>query len=58
MPNAAAFPAMLLAAAAMIVLALVWPQGQGAASPAPFGHPLARPIALARPELRPRPDAA
>jgi hypothetical protein len=27
------------AAAAMIALALVWPQGLGTRSPAPFGHP-------------------
>jgi hypothetical protein len=25
-------------AAALILLALVWPQGEGARSPAPFGH--------------------
>jgi hypothetical protein len=31
---------LALVAAAMIALALVWPQGQGARSPAPFGHPL------------------
>ncbi|MES2034398.1 MAG: hypothetical protein V4466_09500 [Pseudomonadota bacterium] len=34
------FPLCLLAAVAMIVLALVWPQGLGAPSPAPFGHPM------------------
>ena len=30
-----------LAIALMIALALVWPQGLGARSPAPFGHPTA-----------------
>ena len=33
-------PALVLLAAGMIALAMVWPQGQGAQSPAPFGHPL------------------
>lgn len=32
-----------LAAVAMTALALVWPQGLGARSPAPFGGPLAQP---------------
>ena len=32
------FPLMGLAAAAMIALALVWPQGLGARSPGLFGH--------------------
>ncbi len=36
------FPLMGLAAILMIALALVWPQGLGARSPAPFGHPLVR----------------
>ena len=39
---------MGLAALMMIALALVWPQGLGARSPWPFGHPLA-PRAPARP---------
>ncbi len=34
------YPLALLAAVAMIALALVWPQGMGATSPAPFGHPM------------------
>ena len=34
-------PLMALAALAMIALALVWPQGLGRRSPAPFGHPMA-----------------
>ena len=29
------------AALALIAVSLVWPQGQGAPSPPPFGHPLA-----------------
>jgi len=36
-----ALPLMLLTAAAMIALALVWPQGQGRRSPPPFGHAVA-----------------
>ncbi len=32
-------PLIALAALAMISLSLVWPQGLGAPSPAPFGHP-------------------
>ena len=39
------FPLMGLAAISMVALALVWPQGLGARSPGPFGHPLARPPA-------------
>jgi hypothetical protein len=35
------FPLVALIALALIALSLVWPQGQGAPSPAPFGHPLA-----------------
>ena len=56
-----------LAAAGLIALALVWPQGQGARSPAPFGHPLAplrspigkllkkSPLFLRGPETLPKP---
>ena len=40
MPDQIAFPALALIAGGLIALALVWPQGQGAPSPAPFGHPL------------------
>lgn len=32
------FPALAIVAAALIALALVWPQGLGARSPAPFGR--------------------
>ncbi|MDE2486510.1 MAG: hypothetical protein KGO51_03860 [Alphaproteobacteria bacterium] len=31
-------PLLALATAAVIALAMVWPQGLGARSPAPFGH--------------------
>ena len=41
MPDRLFFPLIVLAAAAMIALALVWPQGLGARSPAPVGHPTA-----------------
>ena len=37
------FSIMIALAVALIGLALVWPQGQGARSPAPFGKPLAQP---------------
>lgn len=32
------FPVLALTALAMVVIALVWPQGLGDRSPAPFGH--------------------
>jgi len=41
MPDSLALSAIAVIAAGLIALALVWPQGQGARSPAPFGHPLA-----------------
>ena len=34
------FPLCAAITVAMIALALVWPQGRGAPSPAPFGHPM------------------
>ena len=34
-------PLVALAALALIAFSLVWPQGQGAPSPPPFGHPVA-----------------
>jgi hypothetical protein len=40
MPDQLAFPALVFVAGGLIALSLVWPQGQGAASPAPFGRPL------------------
>jgi hypothetical protein len=36
------FGAAALVAVAMIAMALVWPQGQGAQSPGPFKQPLAQ----------------
>jgi hypothetical protein len=42
-PDRIALPLIVLTAAGMIALAIVWPQGQGQRSPAPFGHPLAAP---------------
>jgi hypothetical protein len=41
MPDSLALPALALLAAGLVALALVWPQGEGAMSPPPFGHPLA-----------------
>jgi hypothetical protein len=41
MPDSIALPALALLAVGLVALALVWPQGQGARSPAPFGRPLA-----------------
>jgi hypothetical protein len=46
-------PLLALVALGLIALALVWPQGQGAPSPPPFGHPLA-PLPQAKP-ARPAP---
>ena len=40
MPDGLALSATALLAAGLIALAMVWPQGQGARSPAPFGHPV------------------
>ena len=45
------YPLAVLAALALVGLAMVWPQGQGAPSPPPFRHPLERPPPLS-PELR------
>jgi len=47
------FSLAALVAVLMIALAMVWPQGLGARSPAPFGHPVvqtadAERLALAR----------
>ncbi len=46
------FGAAALVAVAMIAVALVWPQGQGAQSPGPFKEPLAQP-APAKPATAP-----
>ena len=45
------FPLMGLVAVLMIALALVWPQGLGARSPAPFGHALAQKSPAATPSV-------
>jgi len=37
------FPACALIALLLIALSLVWPQGLGARSPAPFGHAIVLP---------------
>jgi hypothetical protein len=54
MSDAFFFAVMGLLAAAMIALALVWPQGLGARSPDPFGHATAAQVeaAKAQPELK------
>ena len=36
------FPLAAAITAAMIALAVVWPQGQGMPSPPPFGHEIAQ----------------
>ncbi|HZZ87186.1 MAG TPA: hypothetical protein VFE13_02530 [Caulobacteraceae bacterium] len=41
MPDGPALSLTAIVAAGLIALALVWPQGNGARSPAPFGHHLA-----------------
>ena len=41
MPDSIALPVFALVAAGLVALALVWPQGEGRQSPAPFGHPMA-----------------
>ena len=49
MSDAFFFAFIGLLAAGMIAVALVWPQGLGTPSPAPFGHPLAPAVAAAPP---------
>jgi len=56
MPDAVAYPLLALAAAGLVALALIWPQGQGAHSPPPFGHPPA-PIAAPAPTAAAPPAA-
>ena len=60
MSNALFFCLAAVGAAVLIALALVTPQGVGARSPAPFGHPVAplriapaAPPVLPAPALRP-----
>jgi hypothetical protein len=38
-PDRYFYPLAILCAAAIVALALVWPQGQGAPSPGPFAKP-------------------
>ena len=38
MSDGIALPCLALLAIGLVALAMVWPQGQGARSPAPFGH--------------------
>jgi hypothetical protein len=48
MPDRLFYPLAVGATLAMVLLALVWPQGTGQRSPAPFGHEvvtLAKPVA-------------
>jgi hypothetical protein len=45
-------PLLALAALGMIALALVWPQGLGRPSPAPFGKPVA-PLGKTAPKAAP-----
>jgi len=46
------FAVVALLALALVGVALVWPQGQGARSPEPFSEPLAQP-APAKPSTTP-----
>ncbi|HWD67223.1 MAG TPA: hypothetical protein VG227_04605 [Caulobacteraceae bacterium] len=41
MPARLILPLLAAIALGLIALALVWPQGTGRPSPAPFGHPMA-----------------
>jgi len=43
-PDRVFYPLAVFAAAALVALALVWPQGQGAPSPNRFGEPIARAV--------------
>ena len=47
------FSLAALIAILMVALALVWPQGQGARSPGPFGRPLAQPAPVRTPAAAP-----
>jgi len=48
-------PILVLVGLAMIALSLVWPQGLGRRSPAPFGHAMAAAEAKAADPERPAP---
>ena len=43
LPDRVFYPMFVLVVAALIGLALVWPQGQGTRSPKPFGHSMNAP---------------
>lgn len=45
-----------LAVVAMVALALVFPQGEGRRSPAPFGHETTADVLARQPKLRPSLD--
>jgi hypothetical protein len=51
LPDRVFFPLVVLTAALLIALAMVWPQGMGAPSPKPFGH-APEPAASAMPAAR------
>ena len=55
MSDSVALSLQALLAAGVVALAMVWPQGQGAPSPAPFGH---RAAALSGPVVLRGPEAA
>ena len=55
MSDGIALTLIALVCAGLIALALVWPQGQGARSPAPFGHALAPIVVNAPPPPNPAP---
>jgi hypothetical protein len=55
MSDGVALSILSLLAVGLIALAMVWPQGQGAPSPAPFGHraaALSGPVVLRGPETQ------
>ena len=62
MSDGVALSLQALIAIGLVALAMVWPQGQGAPSPAPFGHPLAAlasqiaksPLSLRGPQAAPK----
>ncbi len=47
------FPLVALSVVGMLALALVFPQGEGARSPGPFGHETTADAAARQPKLRP-----
>ena len=56
MSDHAFFSLAALAAAAVVALALVAPQGDGRRSPAPFGHTTTADLKARQPHLRPASD--